>query len=396
MSDHKHTNEKDLLRIFERTGCLTEKVLLDYVHDRLSPLERKRAEEHLLDCRLCSDAIEGVGLLQEAEFSGYTAELRQLVGEMTGAGTRKVIRLKPWRIAAAASIVGILAVSGWAVSRLLNERSDDRAVIAFEKNFDTPLAPAVEEPLRVETEQPALTAEGLADGASVEGIIEAKDLMPSEAEEAVTRESDEAVVLDDISKARAEAPDVSVASDSTVTSASGNIAVTGGTNYNYTWTAPATSSTETLASKGRTTKEDLKVDGTRDNKAATAGAVNISDNDVVTQARLEQGITDYSNQQYSQAIDNLGQVLEVEPDNETALFYSAISHIEQKQPAQAISNLDKILRNKGSAYYDSAQWYRAMALLQAGQSKAARKQLTEIVESGNAYQERARKALEDF
>ena len=45
--------------IFETTPCLTLDQITAYVEERLSPDEHHQIEKHLVDCRLCSDALEG-------------------------------------------------------------------------------------------------------------------------------------------------------------------------------------------------------------------------------------------------------------------------------------------------------------------------------------------------
>jgi len=44
--------------------CLTEQQLFDYIDGKLSAPEMHLAEKHLLDCNLCSDALEGLELVK--------------------------------------------------------------------------------------------------------------------------------------------------------------------------------------------------------------------------------------------------------------------------------------------------------------------------------------------
>ncbi|MGL4599349.1 MAG: anti-sigma factor family protein, partial [Bacteroidia bacterium] len=44
--------------------CLTEAQLFAYLDEQLSPAEQHEAEHHLLDCAMCSDALEGLSMLQ--------------------------------------------------------------------------------------------------------------------------------------------------------------------------------------------------------------------------------------------------------------------------------------------------------------------------------------------
>ena len=46
--------------IFESTDCLSYKQLLAYAENTLSSVEKHTIEKHLIDCPLCSDAIDGL------------------------------------------------------------------------------------------------------------------------------------------------------------------------------------------------------------------------------------------------------------------------------------------------------------------------------------------------
>lgn len=56
--DLKHT-------IYNSTECLSEKMLFDYIDNKLSQKERHIVEKHLLDCEMCSDALEGLELVKD-------------------------------------------------------------------------------------------------------------------------------------------------------------------------------------------------------------------------------------------------------------------------------------------------------------------------------------------
>lgn len=53
-------NNELLNIIHPQEGCLTQGKLLDYLYNRLSDEEKYRVELHLVDCELCSEALEGL------------------------------------------------------------------------------------------------------------------------------------------------------------------------------------------------------------------------------------------------------------------------------------------------------------------------------------------------
>lgn len=52
-------NKEKLHSIFEHNDCLTEDQLLRYTQNQISNLERNAVEQHTIDCKFCSDALEG-------------------------------------------------------------------------------------------------------------------------------------------------------------------------------------------------------------------------------------------------------------------------------------------------------------------------------------------------
>jgi len=57
MDDHKKNKLKQL---FKQTKCLSLDQLYSYSQDKLPPEAKFEIEHHLLDCDLCSDALEGM------------------------------------------------------------------------------------------------------------------------------------------------------------------------------------------------------------------------------------------------------------------------------------------------------------------------------------------------
>ena len=51
--------------IYSSTDCLSEKILFEYIDNKLIQKERHFVEKHLLDCELCCDALEGLELVKD-------------------------------------------------------------------------------------------------------------------------------------------------------------------------------------------------------------------------------------------------------------------------------------------------------------------------------------------
>ncbi|RAJ06856.1 putative zinc finger protein [Chitinophaga skermanii] len=53
--------------IFEETDCLSQQTLMDYLQGKLSGEELHHVEQHIADCELCSDALEGLQAIKQKE-----------------------------------------------------------------------------------------------------------------------------------------------------------------------------------------------------------------------------------------------------------------------------------------------------------------------------------------
>src|ERR1051325_4736277 len=101
-----------LNKIFEHTDCLSEDKLTKYIAGKLSPAEKHEVEKHLIDCEMCSDAVEGLSMISDKKISAVTSELNQKIQNRVEKKEVKVIFLRQYRtqLAVAASIVLVLGL----------------------------------------------------------------------------------------------------------------------------------------------------------------------------------------------------------------------------------------------------------------------------------------------
>ncbi len=98
----KHSNGGS---IFHRTACLTLEQLTAYAEDRVSDEERFTIEKHLVDCKLCSDALDGYALLEEtSHLKDRVTSMDELIRERASSAVR---HKRSWQLyySLAASIV---------------------------------------------------------------------------------------------------------------------------------------------------------------------------------------------------------------------------------------------------------------------------------------------------
>lgn len=95
-----------LNNIYHPSNCLSQQQLFDYIDNKLNHQQKRLVEHHLLDCELCSDALEGLSMLKNREIA-FTAT-QQLQAEFIPVDI-KVIPLnwfeRNYKFMAAASIL---------------------------------------------------------------------------------------------------------------------------------------------------------------------------------------------------------------------------------------------------------------------------------------------------
>ncbi len=93
-------------KIFGSTNCLSQEQLLKYNSNALSQKEKHRVEKHLVECELCSDALEGFSDVSSADILN---EIRIRVQRITS--QQKVVSINYWkRFLVAAILSGIAFV----------------------------------------------------------------------------------------------------------------------------------------------------------------------------------------------------------------------------------------------------------------------------------------------
>lgn len=98
-------NEK-FTDIFTETACPSQDQLLAYVQDKLSPQERHQVEQHMADCEMCSEAVEGLmAITQKEQIPGW---LRQAKWNVLAQLRKKTHRKRPVNLYLFIAIIAII------------------------------------------------------------------------------------------------------------------------------------------------------------------------------------------------------------------------------------------------------------------------------------------------
>ncbi|GEM_PF-2170369 len=116
MSTTPKNNHSSVSDIFANTPCLTLDQLTAYVEERLSAHDRHEVEKHLIDCELCSDAVEGMTLaVDSANIKKTVHALKSdLHARLHNRPVVSLPRKKSWRIVtipvAAVVLIGLVSI----------------------------------------------------------------------------------------------------------------------------------------------------------------------------------------------------------------------------------------------------------------------------------------------
>ncbi len=85
-----------------------------------------------------------------------------------------------------------------------------------------------------------------------------------------------------------------------------------------------------------------------------------------------QAMVDYKSGEYEKAIAAWDALLQQQPANDTLSYYLGSAWLANKQPAKAITYLEKVAANTNSSFVQDAGWYLALAWLQQGDKEKAK------------------------
>ncbi|AHM60291.1 tonb family protein [Flammeovirgaceae bacterium 311] len=95
---------------YTTSGHLTENQLLRYQAEAMDGAEMNRVERHLLECELCSDALDGISMLETKKASAAVADIKSRLGSRLEE-QKAAPAVANWRWAAAAGVLLLVAAS---------------------------------------------------------------------------------------------------------------------------------------------------------------------------------------------------------------------------------------------------------------------------------------------
>ena len=119
--------ENNLHGIFSGSECPPHSRLVDYYLPKLTDEEMHRVEQHLVDCEMCSDELEGLSKMNDPlDLEGIVGE----INEHTYPGRRKILGLRRnYAILAAAAVVVLLVGSVMVIRVVTSSRPEQMMTV---------------------------------------------------------------------------------------------------------------------------------------------------------------------------------------------------------------------------------------------------------------------------
>lgn len=379
--------------LFTETPCRTLDELLHYRDGSLTTEEKHRVEEHLLDCPLCSDALEG---LQRVQSTDVIEEIRSAIQQPESA--RGVPPFGKY-IAIAASLTAVVLLS-WFGYHQFNRVETERLAVRNEdeKSVESAVASAMEESeVLVDTAAATVVQERIRQPRMINEVLPIPQ--PKQAVEALTDDlvsvnemKSEEVALPDVEEAPALAEGDAVM-NKPVSIASGAvymdeqelaIAYLHGlkiVSYDY-----GVAVREEKRNTAQRHKSINKKDAAPSATVTTQLANDYSD-------LIGPPLLLYKKGQYKEAITGFDHILRSYPADQNAQFYKAMCYQHMDDYDRSIIMLNPVANDPGNFFMEDAMFYLAQSYVNTGNRTPAIDLYNNIIQNNSNYRKQAKEEL---
>lgn len=378
--------------VFKESGCISSEVLLRYRDNKLSGVEQHSVEEHLVDCVLCNEALEGLALVSD---TSVLDSLKRDITTMLNPAPIKSIR--PWL--AAATLAGVILFSFFTYTQFKNMNSDKLAVteMVADSNKSQPVyneaagntitenIPESEKlSLQTQQSQPA------------QKIITGKRVATDEAESINQKEDIEEAVSNKVASGF-EIPPVETKAIPPASAALENAL-----QQNITYVDNLKVIDYSLANSSGAIQADLPR-GTssryqnKKNQTEAASSEQKSGDAVLRKTDYLELVADpvilFNKGRYESAVTGFDELLQLNNNDQNAIFYKGVSLFHLKNYTSSLLLLVPISRDNYSPFLEEAKFYAARSYIGNSEIPKARIILEELAAGKGFYSERSKEIL---
>lgn len=387
--------------IFSETGCISRQLLLSYRDGMLSRSDMHEVEKHLVDCDLCSEALEGLELISN------TMVLDEISQHLLGSDTIKPSsKNKPMRYwAMAASLTAVVALSYFAIQQSQKAQTIDQALNEPQTELTETMMSPVSSPTpsTVQSGSPITTS-------PAEISSESKSMQ--QPRQAVKQSMDHASEQKDAVLAETAAIDIVKSYNSAEEEdlgSSKNLEVIEQANAGATAAAMDELSDSQIKSVEQVVLAKQKSSkGTRTPGATAPSAANNSN---VYQAEVigkvesldERAVKSpstplelYQNRRYAEALNGFDQLILQKNNNESDVFYKGMCLYHLKRFKEAAPVLSETGKNRSQSFSDEALYHAALSYEKIGDMTSAIELLETLAQGSGSYKQKAAKRLKQL
>ena len=111
---------------------------------------------------------------------------------------------------------------------------------------------------------------------------------------------------------------------------------------------------------------------------------------------LRNAMKKFSTKMYGSALADYEVILKQYPGDLNALFYGGLCNYHLHKNDAALDYLNKVIADKVDVFYEEAEWYKSLVLIQASRESDAKILLEKIVKNDGFYKTKAEKKLKDL
>jgi len=357
--------------------ALSAQQLEDFLQGKLSAEETKRVQHLLDDCELSKEALEGYSLVP-----GAFADV---------AGLKKKIAAKSGMTSLSWSTIGLsvvaIAALSFAVTVFFNSESTPQTKIEQAQDIgpDVSVAPAPANILSpaedhfVNPQANAVTVAVPVDDQNSTAMKDSVITYPHEVLQTIAADSQQKLL------AQPE-PIVTTVKEVEYNAQVGFIVDLKVTEFDKYYTTQMIATKDLSLGGVPAEFEDKDVIQTDERDRETVRSVPASQ-------FLREGLLAFRDARYGKCISKMEVLLNHNPDDINAMFYTAVSYVKLEMYSKAIPLLDKIIADPNNVFDEEAEWYKALALDGNGDTAAAQELFRKISADGGFYSKQATSRL---
>lgn len=365
----------------EGNTCIPAEMLWDYLDGKLSAKQQHRVEVHLLDCPMCTDALEGFKL------SGNRAKVTQLNAGMV----KEITYRSNWYLPAAAASVVLVATLGllwWAMGTQSSDVENIAQQTAAPKPQETISAATPEEraPGSPEPELNRPASDGIVPqySSNSNGYAARSNTFNNQEAEKTTVYLDSTLNSNYAFSVADE--EVSKDEDRSIKETRTDVAPTVSGNSAGAGSGPAPAPAAPATTKPLPGDRDVVIGRSSKKKQAPSAA-----EATPKKASLAEGMQYYNASNFTEAIKVFKDVLDDDATNQEARYYLGMSYKGIGEKVKALDELTKV--GSTCLYYDDALWNRSLLLIEAGRKTEAKPLLQKLVDGKGKYADKAGEKL---